>query len=374
MYQKPENLAVVKYLKNHSVVELSQEFPIRVTKHPAYNWYNFDYTSMAYDADIKKHPIVKECRGLLLDMDTLTPVARGFDRFFNLGELDTSFDTSQRFYVYPKLDGTYIMLFYADNKWHLKTRGSTTALGTVKDSNDVTFHDLFMSYAKQQNWDFDTLPTYYTYLFELTTPFNPIVVRYPDTKATLIGIRSTQYGFLLNIDHFRCKLVQYFGDDNVLKSLMYTSNLREVTEYVASLNGLENEGVVLVDDYNTLLKIKNKDWTAFHKKVWGITAIKAIELLINNDPDLDEITVYFPDIANTIISTRKHLTDTYEYIYNDYLELKKLSTRKEFAQAVFSDIKRKSYSPVYFGLYDNYPLEQLLTMIGKVYLNELKEA
>lgn len=74
-------LEVQKYLKTHSLEELKDEFDIN------YKEYD-DRVILKYRIDSKPkfHPIVKECRGLILSLPNFDVIARGFDRFFNYGE------------------------------------------------------------------------------------------------------------------------------------------------------------------------------------------------------------------------------------------------------------------------------------------------
>lgn len=63
--------------------KLNEELAIRVATH---EW--LPLVILNYDQldSPKTHPIVRECRGLVLEMETWKVVARAFERFFNLGE------------------------------------------------------------------------------------------------------------------------------------------------------------------------------------------------------------------------------------------------------------------------------------------------
>lgn len=58
----------------------------------------------------KTHPVVRECRGLVLEKDTWNVVARAFTRFFNYGETDCQFDWS-KFTATTKEDGSLLLLY-----------------------------------------------------------------------------------------------------------------------------------------------------------------------------------------------------------------------------------------------------------------------
>lgn len=369
-------LAVVEYLKKHPLEQLLEEFPIRASTHIIHdNWVNLDYTSMAYDEAIKSHPIVCECRGLLLDMETLIPVARGFDRFFNYGELNTNFNFSSSFTVYPKLDGSLIMLYYAHNHWRWKTRGSANAHGTLNVSNlekgFLTFEDLCDGLLLVNGWDLHALPRQYTYMFELTSQYNPVVVRYKAPTLSLLAIRHTLSGQFVDHQDLVATAGKLFGEANVLQPIFVTNNIDEVTEYVNSLDGLQDEGVVLVDENNQRLKIKNAEWCKLHKKVWGITQRKAVELVIENDADIDEICVYFPDLKTVVEKTRRDLTIMYEKLYSEYEAIKDIPLQKDFALEVLNT--HKEYSSIFFAFRKQLNKEKIMQMIGKKYLENYTE-
>lgn len=374
-------LEVSQYLSEHTLEELQEEFPIKVSRHPEYStWVNLDYTAMAYDEEVKNHPIIRECRGLLLDMTTLTPIARGFDRFFNLGELETDFDFNSPYHVYPKLDGSLMILYYAEGEWRWKTRGSATASGTTNVSipiiGNYTFEWLAWGQVYIHGWDLDSLLTGYTYMFELTSPYNPVVVRYPDVQLRLLAVRDTETGTFLDLsaDYAVELFEKFFGSDSVLRPIMTTVQLSDVTDYVENLDWTKEEGVVLVDKHQNRLKVKNKEWCSFHRKVWGITQKKAVELVVENDADLDEICVYFPDIKAIVDETRKDLTFIFETLYDRFKELNKLETQKDFALAVLADEFCKEYSNVLFGMRKLLPKQELMAKIGKRYLDKYTEA
>jgi hypothetical protein len=73
-------MQVVQYLKEHGIGKLVSEFGIKVKE------YDEGLLVLNYDLieSPKSHPIVMECRSLILDKQ-FNVVSRSFDRFFNLG-------------------------------------------------------------------------------------------------------------------------------------------------------------------------------------------------------------------------------------------------------------------------------------------------
>jgi hypothetical protein len=62
---------------------LSQELHLAINRHPTLPLVNFKYSQI--DSP-KLHPIVRECRGIVLEDGTWNLVAKAFNRFFNVGE------------------------------------------------------------------------------------------------------------------------------------------------------------------------------------------------------------------------------------------------------------------------------------------------
>ena len=110
-------LAVQQYLQSgKSFDDLIAELGIKVTRHDTLPLAIVNYDQIASP---KTHPVVRECRGLVLNTDTLEVVARGFNRFFNWGEVADEmplFDFSD-FVVQEKVDGSFVLLFYFAGRW-----------------------------------------------------------------------------------------------------------------------------------------------------------------------------------------------------------------------------------------------------------------
>lgn len=74
-------LEVQKYLQTHTLDDLEKDFGI------GFKVYD-DRVILKYriNSTPKFHPIVRECRGLILSLPDYKILARGFDRFYNYGE------------------------------------------------------------------------------------------------------------------------------------------------------------------------------------------------------------------------------------------------------------------------------------------------
>jgi hypothetical protein len=78
-------LQVQEYLHSgKSWANLTDELGIKVVFHPSLPLVTVNYDQIESP---KTHPIVRECRGLVLHRQTFDLVARSFPRFFNWGEV-----------------------------------------------------------------------------------------------------------------------------------------------------------------------------------------------------------------------------------------------------------------------------------------------
>ena len=124
-------LHVQKYLLENGIDQLTQELGIEVKQYPEHGIMNLNYSQI--DSP-KTHPVVIECRGLILSMEKpYTVISRKFDRFFNHGE---ALDITQAFsgenaILGLKEDGSCIGVYYNPytGTWNTSTRGSALAEG-----------------------------------------------------------------------------------------------------------------------------------------------------------------------------------------------------------------------------------------------------
>ena len=81
-------LALQEYLTSHGLDKLQDELKINVFRHPTLPLVGFKYNQLESP---RTHPIVRECRGVVLEDKTWKLVAKPFNRFFNVGEVQDEF-------------------------------------------------------------------------------------------------------------------------------------------------------------------------------------------------------------------------------------------------------------------------------------------
>lgn len=223
-------------------------------------------------------------------------VCMAFTKFFNAEEPNAVNDLSQiianshkGLIVTDKVDGSLIKVWY-DNGWHVSTNGNIDANDSgLQCQTDIlkTYYDLFLVAKENSNLDFNNLDPQYTYIFELISPYNRVVVRYTDTKLIHIGTRN-------NITNMEEEM-----GIGVEKPASYTfSNIYDVIEYAKTLEIKDDtnyEGFVVRDSAYHRVKVKSPRYLELHYlKGDGVYSTrKIIDIVLRNEQD--EILAYFPE-------------------------------------------------------------------------------
>lgn len=124
--------------------------------------------------------IVQECRGIILNKeDNWNIVCYPYNKFFNFGESNAAkLNWDSKINAYKKLDGSLINLFYYKG-WNFSTSGNPDASGPCLNNlgRQITFHELVKELWSQHNYEYPFKIDYNrTFMFELCTPLNKIVV------------------------------------------------------------------------------------------------------------------------------------------------------------------------------------------------------
>jgi hypothetical protein len=258
-----------------------------------------DYVLFAYnmiESDFS-NDIVQECRGLILYAPTWEAVCVPFFKFFNVQEghaADIDWNTA---IVTEKLDGSIIKLWHHKGAWHVSTNGTINAanasLQTPVAIGDVlveNYFDLFMYAAAK--YDFlsilENLDKGFTYMFELTSPFNRVVVPYAYTEIYHIGSRNNYTLFEEDLDI------------GISKPATYNLSTLEECLSAAEVLPFSDEGYVVRDWRYNRVKIKSTAYVAAHhlKNNGAITYNRILDLIRANGQD-DFVSVY-PEYKNMV--------------------------------------------------------------------------
>lgn len=287
-------------------------------------------------------PIVKESRGIIIDLNTLDTVCWPFNKFGNIQEsyADTiDWNTAK---VQEKIDGSIIKLYYYNNKWNFATNSCVYA-NDAKSVSGKTFLQLIHEAENYSKIPFSTLDKNKTYIFELVTPDNQIVVNYNKTYLYHIGTRNNVNGKELNtdIDIEKPKLYDIDTADAAL----------EAVEKLNSGNKADHEGFVVVDGNWHRVKIKSPEYIALHHIIEnGRISKKHVISLIRKDESMEiELCAKFPSMKHIIKFYSYQLAELYyqaNYIVNYSRGLYEEYSHER--KAVALKIKDNKYSAIGF--------------------------
>lgn len=315
----------------------------------------------------RKHPIVDECRGAIIDLQEMEYACRPFNRFYNYGEypeLEKDFDWHSAS-VREKVDGSLIKVWYniRDGRWEIATRGSLfgdNAITTLSgEEGQITFRELFLRALKMDDHEFNRLTSHFfpcgwTFLFELCTIENKVVTAYEGDQVYLLGVRRNTDG-----EEFQLILEDYGLDGLVNYPTRY--DIRSFEEAVQSANKLPNlmEGYVITDGQNRRLKIKSVAYVAAHHlRGEGVTPKRAVLLALAGE--IPEFCSYFPEYLPLLLPYQKKVDRLRVEILVTYNKYHNIEDQKEFALAV----KDLPYSGILFSMRRGQSLDQIIDYLS----------
>lgn len=225
--------------------------------------------------------IVRDARGLIIDMKNLRIVCYPFEKFGNSYESyvkEIDWETAS---VQEKIDGSITKLFYYQGKWHWATNSCIDAADASITGSSKSFYDVIISADNYKDINYDILDKNCTYIFELVSPLTQVVVYYPRTHLYHIGTRSNLSGLEFN------------RDIGIEKPKLYKLNSYDLESVISAAEAMnkdgvvEHEGFVVVDSNYNRMKVKNPEYLRLHHNVSikVLTKKNALEILISNDEE-----------------------------------------------------------------------------------------
>lgn len=334
-------MLVQKFIKEHGLQALTDQLSISVKKYPN------GYVKLGYSQidSPKNHPVVNECRGLILfvdDQNNSKVIARSFNRFYNYGECDTKDFDFSNCTVWEKLDGSMVQIYWSplDNCWNVGTRGMVYAEGNFAFSlteSTGTFKDwilraLGVSFEQLQT-AMESFPKECTYTMEYCGPENQVVTPYPESFCALLAVTDNETGKEEPITNYIDQMVLL--GLNVRKPNTYQAKSGDdLVKLADTLDGLK-EGFV-VYDHNTgnRVKVKSKTYCAVHHlRGNGVPSMERLmEVVLMNEQD--ELISYFPtfkEFVDPIVQALQTLIDVANTTFMLYCDIE---DQKEFALKV----------------------------------------
>lgn len=321
-------MQVIEYLKQYGLDKLTEEFAIKVKKYDEEGLIVLNYDQI--DSP-KTHPIVMECRSLIVD-NNFDIVSRSFDRFFNVGEAP---DTQQHLdmdkaEVFDKIDGSLIKIYWYGGEWNIATRGTAFAESTV-NGFDVTFRELVLKALGmdanefQEKFDLYCNPAN-TYICEVTSVENRVVRKYNGYNLYYLATRNNKSGAYVD---YRCE-AKMLG---MIFPKSYKFNSTEACiETAKHLKDLD-EGYVVYQDGAPVCKIKSPTYVAVHHiRGEGLNPKRISQIVLTGEHE--EYLSYFPEDRHFIepyVEALSLLQETMSLVYSQHQEIE---SQKDFALAV----------------------------------------
>ena len=325
-------LQVQDFLKNKTFDDLTEELGIKVNKHETLPLAILNYDQIESP---KTHPIVRECRGLVLNSETHAVVAKSFNRFFNWGEVQDEmplFDFSD-FLVQSKEDGSLVLIYYFDGQWRSNTRGSFAE--DIMQFQKFTWTEGILQALGIESFDDFHLAKEFTYICEFCSPWNKIVRTYKEPVMYLLTAfdnRTLEEVTVAQCDGFARAA-------NMQRPELFT--FKTIEEIQAHLQHLEEtdptfEGVVIRDCNNHRWKIKSPTYLGLHRlrgnddNIWNPKHLLPFVL----SGEEDELLTYFPECSERFYEVKCRVLEQYSELVELWADNWMIEDQKDFALAV----------------------------------------
>lgn len=324
-------LQTQQFIREHGLPLLVERYAIKVRRHGEFpNLVHLKYNQINSPMG---EPIVQECRGMILDeADDWRVVSYPLRKFFNHGEGHAAVIDWSTAQVQEKLDGSLMVLYWYAGQWRVASSGTPDASGPVY-GHAGTFADLFWSTWRAMGWELPLGPAdgYYpsSYIFEMTTPFNRVVVPHRVPSLTCIGWRI--------IDPSKAYREATAVEAAKLNGWLAVSSypLQTIDDVVAAataLNPADGEGFVVVDAAFNRVKVKSPAYVALAHAKDGCGPSKLLDLVRLNESA--EFLSYFPEMA----AAHAHVAGLYDAHCDEvdaaYRSVSGATTQKDFALAI----------------------------------------
>ena len=313
------------------------------------DWYMFNYN--LYESDLSNRA-VKSCRGTILetspDRSVVKAVCLPYYKFFNYGDVNGDTIDWSTAKTRLKVDGQLIKMFTYEGQNYWCTNGSPN-VETPLDYTDEKIHNykelLFESIRKDlkqtavSSWSDDNgnfylkdidwvnkVPDGWTLMFELTSPYNRIIVEYKEIKLWFHGARDEN-----GIEYDPEEIAERFGIPYEIPKQFDFKNFDQAFAVIKDWKGLENEGLVVCDADFHRVKVKCDDylkvkfirdvstpkgifWIVISEEYDDLTSHPEIQELAEKQKDeLLEVMNKFRKLHKSIVEARSRFEDQKSY-------------------------------------------------------------
>jgi hypothetical protein len=351
-------LAIQEFLLKNGLDKAIAKFNLKTRDYGTKILMKYDQLS---SPTIMALPEVQECRGLILENDTWNILSMSFEKFFNSEEGNAHKIDWNTAHVLEKLDGSCIQVYFdwTTNTWFAATTGTAEGEGEVNNKMGTTFNQLFWDTVKEKyNLDSFKLKKGFTYVFELTTPYNIVVKPHGESSATLLTVRNLDTLKELSFEELTV-VAEKLGVPRVKSYDLNTNNVGALMRTFENMVW-HDEGYVVVDANHNRIKIKNPAYVAVHGLKNKTAEYNIMEIIKANE--IEEFGAVFPDRKKEIFSLKENYDKLIEKLEFVWVELKELrpknitpEEKKKYAKSVFDITAKhdvKNFTGLYFGLND----------------------
>ena len=328
-------MKTLEYLQSGKTLEdLHNELGIEINRHDTLPLVILNYNQIESP---KTHPIVRECRGLVLNTENWSLVARAFPRFFNWGEVADemplfNWDKSA---ALEKVDGSLCLFYYFDGEWRVNTRGSYAQMGMFNTQWQADYFKMPMSFTWKEgilralgvkNLSELNLDPALSYACEFCSLWNKVVREYSEPCIY--------------------QLTAFAGEEEVgqqfvpcFRSVKEFSlrSADEVTDYVNNQPEATWEGCVVKDDANRRWKIKNKRYLSLHKMKGNngdalYNPKTLLPYMLQNESD--ELLAIYPEIKDCFLGFKSKVDNAFCELEALWQSVKDIENQKEFALSI----------------------------------------
>lgn len=303
-------------------------------------------------------PLVQECRGVIIDVDSLEVISYPFNKFFNLHEEHHATIDWSSAYTTRKIDGSICKIVRLGQRLLISTNKTIDAFNAeiqnqlgcaYKTFGDVILQGLQKAayeggYSEVNEMCMDIFEEGYTYIFELVSPYTKIVIPYNEIRLYLIGVRNNH------------TFQEIFFNDSCLSKIQrcfqrpqcyLIGSEKDVVKAAESLPETE-EGFVVVDKYFNRIKVKSLTYVRLHhmRGEGVLTYSAALAVYRQGKAEVDELLSYFPEYESAYRNLEEKIRSIEEAAERGWDEFssKGLTSRKEQAQY----ITQHCFPPAYF--------------------------
>lgn len=281
-------------------------------------------------------PETLAARGLILHDDG-SVVARGFVKFFNLGEHQGPLP-DEPFRVFDKVDGSLGILYFVDGEPAIATRGSFASDQAVRAT--AMFRERYADYLP---------PPGFTAVFEIVYPANRIVVDYGHREDLFhLGLVSNETGLpKLLLDH------GWRGPQAEVFEPMPPHALAKLVKPNA-------EGFVVRYAGGFQVKVKLEEYVRIHRLMFQ-TSTRSIWEHLAAGGNMDGILAEVPDeVFDFVREQGGKLLLAFNAIENEakdwFKSIRGANGRKAFAE----EAKKYHYPSILFAMFDDKPYQHMI--------------